>query len=183
MVYCKKATGIPLWFTTEMFDDGLKLWYLLSDCVDELREAVVLSRHDAEVADFLSLTAGQLRLIQAVCRLTRGNPEGISLKTLADELHLSSSAVSLMVDTLVRKDDLERLHSSLDRRMVLIRISPRGRTAIDKVRQHYSNVMKNFMASMSEYEQERAGELFTKLLADIRDYPRQMTRDDDGTTG
>ena len=49
-----------------MFDDGLKLWYLISDCVDELREAVVLSRHDAEVADFLSLTAGQLRLVQAV---------------------------------------------------------------------------------------------------------------------
>ena len=83
-----------------MFDDGLKLWYLLSDCVDELREAVVLSRHDAEIAEFLSLTAGQLRLVQAVCRLTRENQEGISLKVLADELHLSSSAVSLMVDTL-----------------------------------------------------------------------------------
>lgn len=158
-----------------MLDDGLKLWYLFSDCVDELRDAVVLSRHDAEVADFLSLTAGQLRLIQAVCRLTRDNEEGISLKALADELHLSSSAVSLMVDTLVRKNNLERLHSSQDRRMVLIRISPRGRTAIDKVRKHYSNVMKNFMAAMSEAERARAEELFTRLLADIRDYPRQTT--------
>ena len=166
-----------------MFDDGLKLWYLISDCVDELREAVVLSRHDVEVADFLSLTAGQLRLVQAVCRLTRDNEEGVSLKALADELHLSSSAVSLMVDTLVRKDDLERLHSSRDRRMVLIRISPRGRIAIAKVRKHYGNVMKNFMAAMSEAEQARAAELFTRLLGDIRDYSGKMTRDDDGESG
>ena len=166
-----------------MFDDGLKLWYLFSDCVDELREAVVLSRNDAEVADFLSLTAGQLRLVQAVCRLTRDNQEGVSLKVLADELHLSSSAVSLMVDTLVRKNDLERLHSSRDRRMVLIRISPRGRTAIAKVRKHYSNVMKNFMASMSEAEQARTEELFSRLLDDIRDYSGRMTRNDDGESG
>ena len=166
-----------------MFDDGLKLWYLISDCVDELREAVVLSRHDAEVADFLSLTAGQLRLIQTVCRLTRDKYEGISLKALADELHLSSSAVSLMVDTLVRKDDLERLHSSRDRRMVLIRISPRGRAAIAKVRTHYGNVMKKLLAEMSDAEQSRAEELFAKLLGDIRDYSRLMTQNDDGASG
>ena len=166
-----------------MSDDGLKLWYLLSDCVDEMREAAVLSCQDAEVADFLSLTAGQLRLIQAVCRLTRDDREGISLKTLADELHLSSSAVSLMVDTLVRKDDLERLHSSRDRRMVLIRISPRGRAAIDKVRKHYSAAMKNLMATMSESERARAGELFAKLLGDIRDYSKLMTRKGDGEAG
>ena len=159
-----------------MSDDGLNLWYLLSDCVDEMREAAVLSRRDAEVADFLSLTAGQLRLIQAVCRLTRDDREGISLKTLADELHLSSSAVSLMVDTLVRKDDLERLHSSRDRRMVLIRISPRGRAAIAKVRTHYGNVMDKLMAEMSEAERARAGELFAKLLDDIRNYSNRMTR-------
>ncbi len=163
-----------------MPDDGLKLWYLLSDCVDEMREAAALSCQDAEVADFLSLTAGQLRLIQAVCRLTRDDREGISLKTLADELHLSSSAVSLMVDTLVRKDDLERLHSSRDRRMVLIRISPRGRAAIDKVRMHYGNVMKNFLAAMSDAEKARAGELFAKLLEDIRNSPRPTTRNGGG---
>ena len=164
-----------------MSDDGLKLWYLLSDCVDEMREAAVLSRHDAEVADFLSLTAGQLRLVQAVCRLTRDDQEGISLKTLADELHLSSSAVSLMVDTLVRKENLERLHSSRDRRMVLIRISPRGRAAIAKVRTHYGNVMKNFMAAMSEAERARACELFARLLEDIRKYPEPTTRNGGGT--
>lgn len=163
-----------------MFDDGLKLWYLLSDCVDELREAVVLSRHDAEIAEFLSLTAGQLRLVQAVCRLTRENQEGISLKVLADELHLSSSAVSLMVDTLVRKNDLERLHSSQDRRMVLIRISPRGRTAIAKVRKHYSSVMKTFLAAMTPQERKRMEELFVRMLADIRGYGEKLADDADG---
>ena len=176
MIYCIRVKGSG----EKMLDDELKLWYLLSDCVDELREAVVLSRGDSEITEFLSLTAGQLRLIQAVCRLTRDADEGISLKTLADELHLSSSAVSLMVDTLVRKNDLERLHSSQDRRMVLIRISPRGRIVIAKVREHYRRVMRNFLAAMSEAERARAEELFTRLLADIRGYPEVMTQNGGG---
>jgi len=166
-----------------MCDSGLNLWYLLSDCVDELRETVVLSRRDADTADFVSLTAGQLRLVQAVCRLTRQNQEGVSLKALADELHLSSSAVSLMVDTLVRKDDLERLHSIHDRRMVLIRISQRGRDAIAKVRKQYSMVMKDFISSMRTEELARAEALFAKLLADIRDYASRTAGGADGHSG
>ena len=155
-----------------MLNDELDLWYLLSDCVDELREAVILSHADRQVSEFMALTARQLRLIQAVCRLTRGNSEGISLKTLARELELSSSAVSLMVETLVQKDELERLQSSRDRRMVLIRLSPRGQTAVDGVREKLRRAMKEFLADMSDAEQERTVEMLERLLVRIRSFSR-----------
>jgi len=156
-----------------MLKDELDLWYLLSDCVDELREAVILSHADRQVSEFMALTARQLRLVQAVCRLTRGEPEGISLKMLARELRLSSSAVSLMVEALVQKDELERLQSSLDRRMVLIRLSPRGREAVDRVREKLRRAMKDFLADMSGAEQERTVEMLERLLNRIRIYSRQ----------
>ena len=155
-----------------MLNDELDLWYLLSDCVDELRDVVILSHTDRQVSEFMALTARQLRLIQAVCRLTRGNSEGISLKTLARELELSSSAVSLMVETLVQKDELERLQSSRDRRMVLIRLSPRGQTAVDGVREKLRRAMKEFLADMSDAEQERTVEMLERLLVRIRSFSR-----------
>ena len=155
-----------------MLNDELELWYLLSDCVDELRDAVILSHTERQVSEFMALTARQLRLIQAVCRLTRHNAEGISLKALAEEMKLSSSAVSLMVETLVQKDELERLHSDRDRRMVLIRLSPRGRVAINGVREKLRRAMKEFLADMSETEQERTVEMLERLLTRIRHYSR-----------
>ena len=156
-----------------MLKDELDLWYLLSDCVDELRDAVIFSHTDREVSEFMALTARQTRLIQAVCRLTRDNAEGISLKTLAEELKLSSSAVSLMVENLVQKDELERLHDSRDRRMVLIRLSPRGRVAVSGVREKLRRAMKEFLADMSQAEQERTVEMLERLLNRIRSYSRQ----------
>jgi len=155
-----------------MLDDELRFWYLLSDCVDELREMVVLSHTDRLVSEFMTLTARQLQLIQAVCRLTRDNDEGISLKRLAEELHLSSSAVSLMVETLVQKDGLERLHSQQDRRMVLIRVSPHGREALTRIRGALRQEMKEFLAGMNPEEQERFAALLEGLLQRVRTRPQ-----------
>ena len=157
-----------------MLKDELDLWYLLSDCVDELRDAVILSHSDRQVSEFMALTARQLRLLRAVCRLTRDNAEGISLKMLAEEMKLSSSAVSLMVETLVQKDELERLHSPRDRRMVLIRISPRGRVAINGVREKLRRARKDYLADMSESEQLRTVEVLERLLTRIRNYSHQV---------
>ena len=157
-----------------MLKDELDLWYLLSDCVDELRDAVILSHTERQVSEFMALTARQVRLLRAVCRLTRDNAEGISLKMLAEELKLSSSAVSLMVETLVQKDELERLHSSRDRRMVLIRLSPRGRVAVTGVRDKLRRAMADFLADMSVAEQDRTVEMLEQLLRRIRSYSQQF---------
>lgn len=151
-----------------MLEDKLRLWYLLSDCVDELREKVMLSHPERLVSEFMALTARQLQLIQTVGKLTRDNEEGISLKRLAEELHLSSSAVSLMVETLVQKDELERLHSARDRRMVLIRISPRGRAELIRVRDTLRRLMQDFLDDMEPDEQERAVQMLEQLLAKVR---------------
>ena len=153
-----------------MIEDELQFWYLLSDCVDELREKFVVSHFERQVSEFMALTARQLQLIQTVGRLTRNNDEGISLKKLAEELHLSSSAVSLMVETLVQKDELERLHSERDRRMVLIRISPRGREAAIRIRASLRRVMKEFLDGMSSSERERTVEMLEKLRSMTRNY-------------
>ena len=46
-----------------MLKDELDLWYLLSDCVDELRDVVILSHSERQVSEFMALTARQVRLL------------------------------------------------------------------------------------------------------------------------
>lgn len=91
--------------------------------VDRFRERVICSHSLNLDVDILSLTMSQQRLLREVLLQTGPESEGISLKNLADELNLSSSAVSVMVEMLVQKKVLERKSSEVDRRQVLIRLS------------------------------------------------------------
>ena len=91
--------------------------------VDRFRERIICSHPFNFDVDILSLTMSQQRLLRELALQTGPESEGISLKQLADELNLSSSAVSVMVEMLVQKKVLERRSSEVDRRQVLIRLS------------------------------------------------------------
>ena len=91
--------------------------------VDRFRERLICSQPLAFDVDIFSLTMSQQRLLRELVLQTGPDSEGISLKNLADELNLSSSAVSVMVEMLVQKKVLERKSSEVDRRQVLIRLS------------------------------------------------------------
>ena len=91
--------------------------------VDRFRERMICSQPMKFDVDILSLTMSQQRLLREILLQTAPESEGVSLKKLADELNLSSSAVSVMVEMLVQKKVLERKSSEVDRRQVLIRLS------------------------------------------------------------
>lgn len=101
--------------------------------LDRFREKLICSnifRFEFEV-DIFSLTMSQQRLLREVALLTEPGSPGLSLKSLAEELNLSSSAVSVMVETMVQKKFLERQSSEVDRRQVLIRLSDASWKAIE----------------------------------------------------
>ena len=101
--------------------------------LDRFREKLICSnicRFEFGV-DIFSLTMSQQRLLREVALLTEPGSPGISLKSLADELNLSSSAVSVMVEIMVQKKFLERQSSEVDRRQVLIRLSDAAWEAIE----------------------------------------------------
>ena len=100
--------------------------------------------------DIFSLTMSQQRLLRELSLKTTPESEGVSLKSLAEELNLSSSAVSVMVEMLVQKNVLERRASENDRRQVLIRLSDRSWNAICT----YDNACQEIFSSFSESERE-----------------------------
>lgn len=107
-------------------ENQIKIQQLICDCADDLRDYWLCRQSEQDIKDIMSLSLSQQRMIRKVWRMTQEHPEGIMLKELADNLSLSSSAVSVMVDAMVRRGILERQVSADDRRKVLIRISGAG---------------------------------------------------------
>lgn len=98
-------------------------WRHFFGSIDRFRERMICQYPFKFDVDIFSLTMSQQRLLRELALQTGPESEGVSLKHLADELNLSSSAVSVMVEMLVQKKVLERKSSEVDRRQVLIRLS------------------------------------------------------------
>lgn len=96
-------------------------WRHFFGAIDRFRERQIIAK-EFDV-DIFSLTMSQQRLLRELALNTDSGSEGISLKELAENLNLSSSAVSVMVEMLVQKKVLMRRNSPVDRRQVLITLS------------------------------------------------------------
>lgn len=62
-----------------------------------------------------------------------GRNPGVSVKELAEILHIDKSAVSRSVEELVQKDFVERKPSKEDRRFVTLSLLPKGQERFEKI--------------------------------------------------
>ena len=127
-----------------------EIYRKMSDTVDELRSRV----GNAEVKLWNGLTFNQLRMIKFVCTLTRENPDGITLKVLAEALQITPAAASEMVDALVRKNMLQREHNQLDRRAVSIKLSESCLERFAKYDQHFFLLTEEFCKTLPSADVE-----------------------------
>ena len=127
--------------------------------------------------NFQSLTHGlsrlslnQLLLLKSLHVLTRDNPDGIPLKTLAAELKVTPATASEMVDTLVRREILERRHSETDRRAVAIRLQKRWHELFLSHEQDYTRRVDAFFSGRVEERRhfEKTVDEFNAFLFNMR---------------
>lgn len=153
-----------------MVDDrerGIALCVKVCDLTDELRDLWLQRLSKTTVREFMALTVSQQRLLRAVWRMTGTcRPDGVSLRDLAEKLGLSSSAVSVMVESLVKRGYLERITASDDRRKVLIRISSEGDKRRAVVERFFGETVWRFVAGRSPEDVA----CFEKFMDDFINY-------------
>ena len=132
---------------------------LLFGALDRFRERAVGGVRKRFDVDIFSLTLSQQRLLRELALQTTPRSPGVSLKALADELNLSSSAVSVMVEMLVQKKVLDRRSSEVDRRQVLIRLSDAAWEAVTE----FDNVCCAFFDGLTAEEQTLLKNISAKL--------------------
>lgn len=148
-----------------MADRANECWRLLFRVTDALREQANIVNQDAlAVSD---ITVGQMRVLTAVSTLS-SNGEVLMLKTLADKVKLTSGAVSLIVDSLVKRNLLERCHSETDRRAINIRLSEKGQDKVNRYITFFHDESAKFLAGLSEEDQEKFLNILQQFLQSVR---------------
>jgi len=129
-------------------NDSIPLWAKLFKLPQSIRGVDL--RGLAQGLSRLSLN--QLMLLNSLHELTRENPDGVSLKTLAGALKVTPATASEMVDTLVRREIVERRHSEIDRRAVAIRLHRRWHELFMEHERRYMRRVDAFFAGRPEEE-------------------------------
>ena len=129
-------------------EEVTRICRMLCQVTDELRDVWLLRQPEQDVKTIMALTISQQRMLRTVWRMTLAAPQGIMLKELASHLALSNSAVSVMVDAMVKRGFLERIQDESDRRKVFIRISEAGMARSRLHEQSYGELSKDFFAAL-----------------------------------
>ena len=74
----------------------------------------------------------QHQTMSLVCRLTEEKPNGVTLKELAEAMKLAPATVSELVESLVKKNFLQRVQNPEDRRAVQITLTDHGQMMLDQ---------------------------------------------------
>ena len=87
----------------------------------------------------------------------------MTMSQIAQELHVTGSAGSQLVDTLVGLNLIERLPDKTDRRIVHILLSDNGKKQIEKLKSDYLRGFENIMNKLDTDELETLLELISKM--------------------
>lgn len=100
------------------------------------------------LGDGLQLTRTQLEILFMLVE----NPQ--TTRDLARRLFLTQSAVTQTIDTLVRRNLIERHHDEQDRRIVRLHLSPSGRGLTERLGSMRRQHIEALLAKLTEGEVE-----------------------------
>ena len=84
---------------------------------------------------------------------------------LAREIGMDAGSVTRMVDRLEAKGLVERVRSESDRRVVHLRLTPAGETAVEQVPHVLASVNNDFLRGFSENEWKQLRKLLAQMAA------------------
>lgn len=120
-----------------------------------LLDAIRLTIWDRE-----NLTVTQLRLLGHLLQ-----QEGLSNAELADRLYVTRPSVSALLERLERGGFIRREVSPSDRRGICIRLEPRGRAAVESLRQEVRDYTVGLMEGLSDSDLDAFAEIVGRFVA------------------
>jgi len=79
-----------------------------------------------------------------------GKKDSASMSRLSGMFHVAPTTMTSIVDRLVRKGYLKRIHSKKDRRVVLIRLSEQGKNYYQRHREESVKVFSNLLSRLPD---------------------------------
>lgn len=105
-----------------------------------------------------SITNPQFHMLMALRR------EGASRVTqLAEVMKVKPSAITVIMDRLIERGLVQRYHSKVDRRVVIVELSSRGNEELEKMIKSHRQLMSQYFEQFTKEELMTFLQLFQKL--------------------
>lgn len=126
----------------DTYDEKVARAKSILQCLDLLRNRIFSVF--CEETTLPSITPRQISLI-AIVRNWGGNGTGIGIKEIADQLGVTTSSASTMVERLVEAGILIREPNPQDRRAVMVRVAEAMEKLIEPVERHALHILIEIM--------------------------------------
>ena len=114
--------------------------------------------HFSALSENSRLSPSQIEVLWHVAKHT-----DMSIKDVANNLHITPSAVTQLIEPLVREGCLLRNTDPTDRRSVMLHISPGGKKELDAVKKAKVAWMSTLLEPLNDRELETLVTLFDKI--------------------
>ncbi len=137
----------------------------LFDFIKKLRQFSFSEAKDLPLAKSLKMSERQCIALYHLDRMLTKEPQGVSLKALAQRLQITIPATSLLVDTMVSNKLFERRANPEDRRGVLIQLAPKGTEMMSELETRVHGQFINIAQNLNQEELDQLDQIVDKLFA------------------
>ena len=80
--------------------------------------------------------------------------EKVNMNEIGENICISNSACTILIDKLIKLELVERKRSDKDRRLVEVYITPKGKESLSNIIKKRHELVEGFLSSMTEHEQK-----------------------------
>ena len=110
--------------------------------INEIEERAI------RTGEYKDVTPNDIHVIEAI-----GVGEKKNMSTVAKMLHVTTGTLTISINSLVKKNYVERVRSEEDRRVVLVSLAEKGRQAFLHHQQFHEKMVNAIVEQLSEEEQ------------------------------
>ncbi len=110
-----------------------------------------------------NITQGRFGVLMILVNRCAGDTSTLGPAELADAAGVSRATMTGLIDTLERDGLVTREPDTVDRRMMLVRLTAKGRSLLEEILPDHFKNMTLLMSPLSEFERQTLVQLLTKI--------------------
>lgn len=118
-----------------------------------------------------NITQGRFSVLMILLNRCGSNCGALGPAELADAAGVSRATMTGLIDTLARDGLVTRVPDTVDRRMMLVRLTDKGRALLEEILPEHFKRMSWLMSPLSEFERQTLVQLLNKLHQQATSFP------------
>ncbi|MEY8320067.1 MarR family transcriptional regulator [Lachnospiraceae bacterium 46-61] len=133
--------------------------------VDTFRNILTIEQNALKKENFFDVSVAEVHTIEAI-----GMYQTKSMSEVAKSLQITVGTLTVAINNLVKKEYVERFRCQSDKRVVLIKLTKKGKLLYRIHEQFHKNVVKAIISGLTKQEREVLCKTLRKLNVYLQKY-------------